>query len=403
MTEDTLTKTKALLTYMEVPAAVHFYHWHQIVYDTHYPDFWPPLAQTAGYFKQIQQLGGKVMPYINCHLIDKNSDSWKNDDAGKYIVLGPGLTGKEEVWSAGNKAQLVSVCPGTKYWQEKFNGLTTHLVRDLNVDGIYCDQVACVPAELCFNPNHGHPVGGGYYWVAGHNRQIDQIRSTARKLKPGVILATESAAEPYDFDVFLRCNEGAPFLTPIWQMVYSGYRLSYGFYFNEPREWIVKFATQYLWGIQIGWAGQHNTKDNPENAAFEREVARARYAGSAYLAMGEMLRPPVLTGKFDRIKTVWRNFAMEIPIDWPAVQGSLWRAPDGSIGLALVNMAANPQEVTFRLSRKELAVPAGTVQGKFLYPAAIAEKAAMTGETLTHKLTLPGRSVAMYTLTVSPQ
>lgn len=398
MTDEGMEKIESLLRAIGVPAGVHLYHWHQIAFDTRYPDFWPPFDQSFRYVRRLQELGARAMPYINCHLMDKLAESWQADQAWRYAAQLPGGGFSEEQWAAGDAAQLVAMCPATDYWQRKFDALVVQLVRDLGADGIYCDQVACVGPTLCFNPAHGHPLGGGNHWVKGHARQIANIRRAAATVKKDVFLTTESAAEPYDFDAFLRCNEGAPFLTPIWQMVYSGYRLSFGFYFYEPREWLVKLATQYLWGVQIGWAGQHAPEEMPEIFAFEREVARARAAGSDYLALGEMLRPPVLSGSSARVKTTWRNFASEIPIDWPAVQGSLWRAPDGSLGLALVNLDAAAQTVTFQVPRSAGRLGTGSVKLRAIYPAGLFPDRALSGSVLTQAITLPPHSAAMLSL-----
>ena len=193
-------------------------------------------------------------------------------------------------------------------------------------------------------------------------------------------------------------RESQGFLTPIWQLVYSGYRLSFGFYFYNPREWIAKLATQYLWGLQIGWAPQHDPAANPVNARFERECARARYAASDYLALGEMLRDPVLTGNFPRYKTVWTNFSTDIPVDWPSVKGSLWKAPDGSLGLALVNLNTATQKVTFTISRRDSGIGAAPVLVSDLYPLGMCPDILLPAGTLTSTVTLPAQSAVMLVL-----
>ena len=399
MTEDAMVSIEHLLDSIGVPAAVHLYHWHEIDFDTHYPDFWPPRDVTFEYVKRLHARGALVMPYTNQHLMDEASASWVPDQASAYVAMAPGGRASNESWSAGPGVKLHPMCPATYYWQGKFDDLAVRLVRDLDVDGIYCDQVACVPPDLCFDPTHGHPLGGGNHWWAGHSRQIAAMRQAAATAKKGIFFTSESAAEPYDFDISLRCNEGAPFLAPVWQMVYSGYRLSYGFYFYDEPEWIVKFATQYLWGMQIGWAGQHDPADMPETCAFEREVARARYAASDYLAMGEMLRPPKLTGNEARIKTEWRNFGSVMPIDWPAVQGSTWRAVDGSIGLALVNMHNAPQTVEFELHRADLGLEPGRVRLRALVPEGLLEDVDLDTASLSQAVTLPARAAVMLVMT----
>ena|GEM_PF-2409316 len=395
MTEENMVTIEKLLKYIDVPAGVHLYHWMHYPHDTFYPEFWPPQDLTFGFVKRLHALNATVMPYTNQHLMDEQAASWKNDEAWKYVAMASGGAEKVEVWASGPGVKLRPMCPATTYWQTKFNELTVQMVRDLGVDAIYCDQVACVTPDLCFSPDHGHTIGGGSHWVSGYANQISNMRKAAASVKKGIFFTTESAAEPYDYDMNLRCNEGAPFLTPVWQMVYAGYKLSFGFYFYEEEEWIPKFATQYLWGIQIGWAGQHDPAKMPEICAFEREVARARYAASDYMALGEMLRFPKLTGDFSRIKFTWHNFGTKIPTDWPAVQGSLWKAPNGSVGLALVNMHTQPQTVTFNLNRGDLGFGKGAVKMSALYPKKLFADRTITTASLKQTVTLPARSAAM--------
>ena len=370
MSEKNIEMIESDIKYMGVPTGVHLYHWHTPAFDTKYPDLWPPLPNTAEYIKRIQAIGGKAMPYTNSRLLDKLCDSWKNDQGEKYVVTDANGSIPTEVYCSGNLAQFTVACPATEYWQQKFDGPYTQIIKTLNPDGIYCDQVGAAKPVLCFNSAHGHPVGGGYHWQSGYNKQIEHNRKTAMKLGKPLFFTCESAAEPYDYDIFLRCNEGAPFLSPSWQYVYSGYRQSFGFYFYEHREWIVKASTQYLWGFQIGWMGQFDrSKFSPEIIPFLREVARARYAGSDYLAMGEMLRPPTVKGEFKRVKTIWRNFQTEIPIDWPAVKATLWKAADGTVGIAVVNMCESLQTAHVEFDRDILDLSNHKLNVKCLYPA----------------------------------
>ncbi len=396
MTDENMEKIEADIKNVGTPAAVHMYHWHQIPFDHRYPEFWPPYSNVRDYVEQLHSLGAKAMPYINLRLMDRLSDSWSRENASQYAATGPDGVPITEI--EDNERQMGPMCPATSYWQNRFNDLAVKMTRDLNVDGIYCDQVAAMPPALCFNPNHGHPLGGGCYWVSGYKTAIQNIRKSAASVKKNVFLTTESAAEPYDFDLYLRCNEGAPFLTPIWQMVYSGYRLSFGFFFYEEREWIAKFATQYLWGVQIGWNGTPATEQQPETTQFKRECAQARYAASDYMALGEMLRAPKLIGDFARYTTTWRNFGSEIPIDWPSVQGSLWKAPDGSLGLALINLHTELQQATFEVDRRNAGIGKGDVKLSSLYPAGVCADTKLSGEVLKSTITLPARSAVMLVL-----
>ncbi len=369
MTDDNQRMVLERFASARVPAAVHLYHWHQITFDTNYPDFWPTFGNAIGYAAEMQEKGLKIMPYINCHLIDQQSKSWKEENGPAYIAMPPGQDGTyTEVWASGADVKLTPLCPATEYWQNKYLPLLDTLMTEMNIDGLYLDQIACVKPDLCFNPEHGHPLGGGKHWVEGYEKMIKNMRETAAKNNRFLFLTSESGAEPYDIDIFLRCNEGAPFLSPIWQTVYSGYRASFGYYFELPEEWLPKLAKQYLEGIQIGWGALH--AECPQKAIkFQEEVARARYAGSDYIAMGELLRQPQVSGSNVRFKSNWKNFGSIIPIDWPAVQASFWRSTDGSYGIAFVNIADTEECVSVKVFDESLAD--GKYAVSVLYPEGI--------------------------------
>jgi hypothetical protein len=219
---------------------------------------------------------------------------------------------------------------------------------------------------------------------------VKNIRNEVSKGGNFIFLTSESAAEPYDFDGFLRCNEGHPDLVPVWQSVYSGYRISFGYYFQAPGEWLPKIAKQFLEGNQIGWSPLHGELP-PEGVAFELEAARARYLGSDYLAMGELLRPPLVSGNTDRFKTDWHNFSAVIPVNWPAVQASVWRAPDGTYAAALVNISnrENYAEITF----SDPGMEDGIYQCSSVYPTTLfpEQKITVKNHTAIIKVTIPAR------------
>lgn len=264
----------------------------------------------------------------------------------------------------------------------------------LDADYIYCDQVGAMEPALCFNSQHGHPVGGGHHWVDGYNAQIANIRSAAETAKDTVVLATESAGEPYDFDLYLRCNECMPTSTSLWQLVYSGYRLSYGTYFYDANDaFIPKLASQYLDGLQIGWFTGHPNSLDPNIWVFERQAAQARYEGYNYLALGELLRDPNLVGDFNSITGNWELFGSDYSVDWPAVKGRVWKAPDGTVGLALVNLHTSSQTATFNIDRSDIGFDSNDVNMSAFYPDDLfTPNRTLTGDPLSSTVTLPARS-----------
>jgi hypothetical protein len=57
------------------------------------------------------------------------------------------------------------MCPATRFWQDRVHEITLRLYNQYGVKGVSIDQIAASAARLCFDPSHGHPLGGGHWWV----------------------------------------------------------------------------------------------------------------------------------------------------------------------------------------------------------------------------------------------
>ena len=76
------------------------------------------------------------------------------------------------------------MCPSTKVWQDKQSEIITRLVSEYGVDGVYMDQTASCQPAYCFDPTHGHSIGGGSYWVEGNRKMVELCKENARKKNP---------------------------------------------------------------------------------------------------------------------------------------------------------------------------------------------------------------------------
>ncbi len=86
------------------------------------------------------------------------------------------------------------MCLHTAFWRNKYAGLATAAVLRLGVDGIYMDQ-AC-SSLACFDPGHGHPLGGGTYWMTGFRELSADIRRRCDGTRH-VVLAGEGVGESW--------------------------------------------------------------------------------------------------------------------------------------------------------------------------------------------------------------
>src|SRR5206468_801266 len=100
--------------------------------------------------------------------------SWAGEGAERFAVKGADGKIHPEIYNTFTKAPCASMCLGTDFWRSKYVGLAERAVRDLDVDGIYMDQ-ACTSLS-CYAATHGHPLGGGTYWMNGFRMLAGDIR-----------------------------------------------------------------------------------------------------------------------------------------------------------------------------------------------------------------------------------
>jgi hypothetical protein len=333
--------------YFGVPLGVHWYFWHSNPFDDRLPDYLPGKPGYAEVWRGLTRQGFLIMPYINGRLV--------SDTVPDFAAYGPYLcrdaAGKPYQQPFGQDMDY-PVCPYTAFWQGKLARIVAG-ITDLGANAVYFDQIAGEPPLLCFDATHGHPVGGGGWWVAGHQEMLRRCRALARRQGHEPHLAGEFAAEPYlgGLDGFLvwttRLGNSIPMLTA----VYSGYASYFGtntFFNYTDRAWIMREGRDFLWGCQNGWMspGQLLSPGNAAKAAFLRQVGKYRVVGSEYLNYGE------LVGLVDHpsrtVTEPWPSHdAGEVTL--PAVQGSVWKAADGSLGVFLVNYDARPNTIRFEL------------------------------------------------------
>ncbi len=346
---------------LEVPAFVHVYSWHRIPFDNNYPEYFPAKAAFSGFVRQLHARGLAVMPYINGRLWDTDTDSWrrekgiraavKNEDGGLYI----------EHWARQKHAVM---CPWTAKWREKICDIVEKAARDLGCDGMYIDQVAASTPRLCFDRSHGHPSGGGGWWVDGYRQLFKEAKARARRFKPGFFITSEDNAEPYmgALDGYLmRCAYPETVgrrTIPLFAAVYGGYAVmfAHGWGYRDPRSWLIDSARMLVWGAQLGSVSNDVLLEQGNRRALEftRQLLRVRLAATKWLAFGEMRRPPQLQGEIPSVR-YGRNGNAEID----AVQAAVWRSPEGeSAALIFVNASdTQPVEFTWRLDARECGLP----------------------------------------------
>jgi hypothetical protein len=358
--------------FLGVPIGVHWYNWHHMKFDNEYPHFLPAKPGFAERVKDLTSQGVLVMPYINGSSADLNIPDFDKfgphaimDEAGGYRLRFYGET----------SGRLLSMCPTQEYWQNAISSLVQSLVESYGVNGVYVDQVSALEHELCFNRQHGHPVGGGRYWVDGNRALLMKVRNASTRQGRGPVITSEGADE-----VFLDLVDGN--LTwaqttdreiPMMEMVYSGYTI----FFASPcdinksdRYFCYAQGQAWMDGRQNGWMDldlfkpEHRTK-----AEYLRACGRLRVATKPFLVYGRLLTPieplkPVPTFTEDGFG--W-NKDQHTGIA-PAAEGRLWQDENGNLAVFLANYIDAPVEFSYRIDPSQFGLTGGRWELKEIDP-----------------------------------
>ncbi|OHB79208.1 MAG: hypothetical protein A2W31_00165 [Planctomycetes bacterium RBG_16_64_10] len=336
------------------PVGVHWYNWHKIPFDWEYPNYFPPKPGFAEGVLELKQRGIVVMPYINARLWDIATANFA--EAKAHCVKDD----QQEVTIEryGKSADLAPMCPTQPFWQNKVAEIIRRLGDECGVNAVYLDQIASAPPRLCFDANHGHPLGSGSWWVDGYRQMLDPIKKWATSDGRQMGLTTENNAEPYmdNLDGFLIWTPRSDQEIPMNSAVYSGYTL----YFASNRafehgdvSYCLCQARDFVWGTQLGWDGtaivepQHKAK-----LAFLGRLARLRAAARDYLVCGELLEVLEPTNEVPNLSGTWNTPDGDGPVTLKAVHGALWRGLDGSAGVLLANADTDAHVFSFTIDTK---------------------------------------------------
>ncbi len=389
-----------------VPVRVFWHWWHGCPYDIGFPEYLPPREGTESFKRAVARAhdeGLRAIVYMNQRAWGMSTQSWKDEGAEPYAVKGEDGKVRPEVYNIFTGQALASMCLATPFWRNKYAGLAEEALEELGVDGIYMDQ-AC-SHRACYDPHHGHPIGGGNSWMEGFRRLAADIRNRCG-VDRAVVLAGEGCGEAWleHLDLMLtlqvsRERYASPSdrweVIPMFQAVYHPFAVTYGSYSSltmppyddlwpaefapeEPlatldrkysRQFYLEQARAFVWGQQPTVANflPRLLDERPEEVAYLVRLARVRKRALKYLMHGTFLRPPELDAPevesdFSRLsiyagqKSRLTSFAKRHPL---AIVGA-WRAADGDVAVAVASVADRALPLAFALDPAYYGLEPGT-------------------------------------------
>ena len=358
--------------FFDVPTSLHWYRWHQIPYDTFYPEYFPARPEFKGQVAEMQKLGKPVMPYINGRLWDPAAKTWKSKKAFNYAAKQDDGSFVTEIY--GSKVPLHPMCPHTKFWQDTVKGLVQRIFKELKTTGVYIDQIGASWPHPCFNPNHKHPLGCGNYWYLGYRKLLSEIRKIMPKDK---IITTEENAEcwidQFDAQLVLNMHAAEGKWIPLYPLVYADRAINFGFLYLKDEDiekslpFRVKMEKCLLYGSQLGWVFPRSLMKPPhrKEAEFLRQLAKVRAYCHDFIAGGRLLTLLDVNGKNPKVKGEGQCiFGPMYKIDQKAVEASLWISEKGKYGIILANITDKALKI--ELTIPESVAPFKTIKGKTL-------------------------------------
>lgn len=350
-----------------VPTACHWYHWHQIPFDTSYPDYEPAREGFDAAVTDLQTAGIHVMPYINARLADPNSEAWTDRGLGAAAAkpasarLDPraDIPTYEEY---GNGQLHAPMCAATDAWRETVGDTVRWLEDDIGVDAVYLDQIAASEPPLCFDRTHDHPAGGGAYGVDAYRRLLTDLSNSTN-----LGLTTECNAESYMSGVsgYLLWHSARTDSVPLFQTIYGEYTVAFGRHFvtddleDDARPLRTKLAQLFDYGAQLGWmpltvARALREPGREPELTYLRRTATALDAGSAYLLTGRRLPDPDPTTAVPSETVSWLiHHRQEWTVEIPVLLASAWKpsptASEEGIAVAVTNWTDTERSATWTL------------------------------------------------------
>lgn len=348
-----------VISYFGGNIANHWYHWHKHGdhtkdFDTWFGDYLPPVYGVQDTFAYYNSQNMLHTPYMSGVYYDPRNTDWATASQSAMI----NLDGSIRTWKDNDGIYTATMDPNCSWWRNKMSGICHDLYTNYSCKGVYLDVLGgSGPDYFCFNATHGHPLGGGHWYADGEKALLDTIRRDS----PGISVVTEHFGEHLidKIDAFLVWPR-MPYNCPLIASVYHDYTLNFGcgaswfpWYGEDTTSFAAKIGRDLIWGSMMGWYGMGNDLNRP-STPIQRDYNWLRAKTRDFLLYGTMIRPPAFNQMPDIVSVNYLyTFDGTTYPNWPtqAIQRTAWKAHNGSIGLAILNIASTQKLASFNVSK----------------------------------------------------
>ncbi len=351
---------------------VQFYNWYMPEGERNWmaPLGWPMLEGYPEMIARARDRGIHHTPYINSLQADLESVQMPE---GARDAIAFDQDGNPRRWTDEGESYIM--CAATQIWKDILVQASEQLITKGNVSGIYLDQLGGHCGRPCYNPDHGHPVGGGTYATDGLREICASILEATREHFPEAALSGEVQHEMLiDVTDHRLCHYNYwPGWVNLWPAVYGDYMVNYGRTISlaqsprpdgserEPIEFFGPCGNTLVAGMAFGriWPTGNpvnliTSEGNEAKREYLQTCVDLRQAAREYLEFGYLQRPAqVLT----QIPDVPIRDPKKRPSSIKAMLHSSWISDAGSLAFVFTNVSEEPIQFDWRadLTRYEIA------------------------------------------------
>jgi len=355
---------------MGVPVAFQWYGWHKVIFDNNYPHFLPPLKGFKERTAELVDSGALIVPYINGLSADSKTWDWDLLDPHAIKDQGGGL---HQHFYRDGAGRLTPMCPNQNYWHFRINNVVDSIINVYGANGIYMDEISCNSHELCFNPDHRHPLGGGRHWADGYRKLYRKTINIAHQYDKEAVITSECSNEIF-FDLVngnLYTNRITDYDIPLQQVVYSGYTLFYASrcnYKKSDRFFNFAVGQGFIDGRQIGWMDFDLFRPQYKNKVeFMKNCAKYRMVTQKYLTFGRLREPVYPENEIPYFEEEFNGGGLHKG-KAPSAEARLWQAEDGNIAIFIANYVNEEVAFSYKLDLAKYGLQAKNFQVKEITP-----------------------------------
>ena len=375
---------------------------------------WPGFLDDGSVSPKVTQFlaalkdsGMRSVPYTSTR--DWDATMWPDPRADSAVARN--ING-EPYYCTTFEAYIMD--PASPTWRNLYSIRANDILQVLGATDIYLDNHP-VPM-LCYQGEHGHPLGGGSYWIEGYKDIFNEIRTA----NPDAIMTNESRSEillPWlDFFPAYYWEEGTlthPFVPmgahpiPLSACVYHGY---VGFTGSTRHPWHMygenQFAFQqaysFINGNKLALYAERQyvsefTQDKLKDWRYVRELVKYLRVATDWLYYGDWESPPTLSNfgttevKFPNYPSIYQTLVIS-----PVLAGA-FKSEDGSLGLPFTNFTADTASGKFFIDLNNYEMPPGFYRVYELDTLGNFTKVdSFTGNSYSRDLTLSPMSVKFF-------